>query len=477
MGESVFSIEEIIAAQSTPQGNGSRGVVRVSGHGALRTLEKFISQCEIIPDSDRSFLTDAQFTIQDWNLTIPITLWFWPAGKGYTGQESLEIHLPGSPALLDKVLQTLFSTEKIRCARQGEFTLRAFLNGRVDLPQAEAVLGVIDAQADNSLEAALKQLSGNLSTPLRHLRKTLIETLAHLEAGFDFTEEDISFISQEELLSCVKTAALFIKERLKQIAKRSDHRQIPRIILTGPSNSGKSSLFNVLVNRRRESCKGETAIVSDIAGTTRDYLEKEITLFNHKVLLTDTAGFEVGYRSLSDLSNNDATREEFDSKIGKLTRQALNSADLFYQCHDAFIFLQNGKHLPPIRKNTIIVLTKVDLLDRDLYPAIPKRKDIFCVSSLTKEGLDELCRTTEEILFSESEETDMVPGTVARCRESFQRSLRALRNAENLILNSADEALIAYELRNTLDEIGRIIGVVRSEDILDSIFSRFCIGK
>lgn len=477
MGESIFDLDGIIAAQATTKSEGLRGILRVSGSGALCQVEKFIDLSDIQINAKVPFIADTYFLIQNWKTTIPITLWFWPGEKGYTGQESLEIHLPGSPALIETVLHALYSTGNIRSARPGEFTLRAFLGGRFDLTQAEAVLGVIDAETDNNLEVALKQLSGNLSAPLWQLRDTLLETLAHLEAGFDFAEEDISFISTDELLSRIQSARHFINGKLKQIIDRTDHQILHRIILTGPSNSGKSSLFNRLIRRDHRNAEHETAIVSDIAGTTRDYLEKEIRLIDHNVLITDTAGLVVGNRPISDLSDFEPNREEFESKIGDLTRQAINSADLWYRCFDAELFIRNRLPLPPFRKNVFNVLTKVDVLEEKFRNLIPDRKDLFLTSSRSGEGINELCLASENFLFNENKGTEIVQGTVERCREAFQLSLGALKEAEDLILRNSDETLIAYELRNVLDGIGKILGVVYSDDILDSIFSRFCIGK
>ena len=477
MGESSFVIDEIIAAQSTPKGAGRRGIIRVSGPGSLHEVGKFFDLFGFSSNADDSFIIDSFYSVQDWEASLPVTLWFWPKGSGYTGQESLEIHVPGSPPVIEKVLQTLFSNGTIRSARPGEFTLRAFLDGRLDLPQAEAVLGVIDAETDDGLEVALKQLSGNLSEPLLFLRENLIETLAHLEAGFDFADEDISFISSEQLLSRVQSAERMIDEKLSQINNRTDHQQLRRIILTGPSNSGKSSLFNRLVRRKRENGEWETAIVSDIVGTTRDYLEEEIILVDHKVLLTDTAGHSNGSRPVSDLPNSERNRDEFESKIGVLTQQSLLNADICYQFLDAELFVKGEQPIPQPRNNVFIIISKADLLDDKLRSKIPKRQDLFLISSYTEEGIEELCRASENLVFTESEGGEMVQGTALRCRESFQRSLKFLKETETLILRNADETLIAYELRLALDEIGKILGVVQVDDILDSIFSRFCIGK
>lgn len=475
MNKSFFDIDEPIAAQATPRGNGRYGVIRVSGVGSLREVNKFVHNGDFAPNTDSSFIADTLFVLRDWNVELPVTIWFWRNGQGYTGQESLEIHLPGSPPLIEKVLQALFSTGTIRSARPGEFTLRAFLNGRLDLTRAEAVLGVIDADSDRMLGTALRQLSGNLSVPLLQLRESLMETLAHLEAGFDFIDENISFITPKEIMTCVKSAESLIKEKLTQISDRTDYHRMRRIILTGPPNSGKSSLFNRLVLRNQGKHEPEPAIVSDVAGTTRDYLEREISLINQKVLLIDTAGLRSENLPVSDIS--DAERDEFELKIGDLTIQALDTAELIFQCYDSGLFLQRNTFLPPVRQNAFVLLTKIDLLNDDELDMIPVREDVFRISVRTGEGIDQLCRASEDSLFYDPARYEMVQATALRCREAFQISLDALHEAETLIVKNADETLVAYELRRALDGIGRILGAVQTDDILDSIFSRFCIGK
>ncbi len=408
---------------------------------------------------------------------MPVSVWFWPTGQGYTGQESLEIHLPGSPPLIEKVLQVLFSAGRIRSARPGEFTLRAFLNGRLDLTQAEAVLGVIDAESETSLETALSQLSGNLSSPLRKLRLTLIEALAHLEAGFDFAEEDISFISPKDLLDRIKAARSFIEEKLTQISKRTDHRQTSKIILVGPSNSGKSSLFNRLISESQEEKIIETAIVSDIAGTTRDYLETDLFLYRKAVRLIDTAGFGNNNHYISDRTDSDETRKLFEEQINRITHQAVSGADLIFFCLDAALFVQHNYSLPLPQSGVFIVLTKIDLLRTGQKKELPLRSDLIRTSSYTGEGISELRRNAEDFLLNHNAECDIVETTVSRCRETFQRTRESLLRAEMLISQNADEALVAFEMRSALHEIGKILGAVLTDEILDSIFSRFCIGK
>jgi tRNA modification GTPase len=362
-------------------------------------------------------------------------------------------------------------------AQPGEFTLRAFLNGRLDLTQAEAVLGVIDAEDAFGLETALNQLSGNLGSPLRSLRRTLLETLAHLEAGFDFADEDISFISQEDLLGTITDARRFIEEKLTQINERTDHRYRRRVILTGPPNSGKSSLFNALSVEPSEEEGTPAAIISEIAGTTRDYLEKEIVLNEKRVLLIDTAGLGSEGQVISDQAEFGDKHRTFEERICRLTEKVLTNADLTLYCQVASLFLCKETSLPAPQTGTFILLTKCDLLSERERRKLPVRENLFPVSSLTGEGLDELRTALVDVLLRQEGRGEIVRGTALRCRRSFAASRDALFRAADMIREGADEALIAFELRSALDEIGKILGAVQTDDILDSIFSRFCIGK
>lgn len=442
-------------------------------------MSRFVRFSQPVFDRAFPFIAGADFHFPLWGTSLPITLWYWPEGHGYTGQESLEIHLPGSAPLLDRVLQTLCHSKGIRMANPGEFTFRAFYHGRLDLTQAEAVLGVIDASDDHGLEVALNQLAGNLGSPLRTLRTTLLETLVHLEAGFDFSDENINFISRNDILSRIEEGRELIHSMLSQMKDRVDYRQKCRIILTGPANAGKSSLFNRLSAQfQKRSGEYDDAIVSEIAGTTRDYLEREISLKNGEVLLVDTAGIDGDHGVLSDLSRHEEReRSNWEELLGKLTEQALLSADLTFYCLEADSILRPDFPLPPPRADQFVLVTKVDRLSKESWDTLPVRDDLFPVSSLTGTGLEQLISEADRYLFKVSLQSEIVPATTNRCRCSFEACRDALSRAYTLADQMEDDVLLAYELRTALNEIGAILGEVQADEILDSIFSRFCIGK
>ncbi len=215
---------------------------------------------------------------------LPATLYVWPNARSYTRQPQAEVHTLGSPPLLQCVLRAVCQAGA-RPAEPGEFTLRAFLSGRLDLTQAEAVLGVIDARGDDQLRAALEQLAGGLAGPLGQLRDRLLDLLAHLEAGLDFVEEDIEFITARELDGQLLAAAGAVDRLAQQMASRDLAGELPVVALTGWPNTGKSSLFNALLG----DCQ---ALVSEVAGATRDYLTGELEWRGLRFQLVDTAGAE-----------------------------------------------------------------------------------------------------------------------------------------------------------------------------------------
>ena len=223
-------------------------------------------------------------------LAIPCDLFLWPGNRSYTRQPTAELHLPGSAPLLEMVLDEL-CVHGARVAEPGEFTLRAFLAGRIDLTRAEAVLGVIDAGSSQQFDVALDQMAGGLSRPLLMLRETLLQLLAQIEAGLDFVEEDIEFITSNQILSQLSSARDIVETMQEKMVSRGDQTGLPRVVLLGKSNAGKSSLFNALL-RHNHSVYGiqPQSLVSERSGTTRDYVTARLQRANISCELIDTAG-------------------------------------------------------------------------------------------------------------------------------------------------------------------------------------------
>ena len=539
-----LDLDDVIAAVATPAGPAERSVIRLSGAGVVQVLRLRFAGVEAATPGATSHLarrTVGQYYIDGWRVPVPVDLWLWPTARSYTGQPSAELHLIGSPPLVDALLEQLYR-DGVRPARAGEFTLRAFLAGRVDLVQAEAVLGVIDATDHQQLETALAQLAGGLSRQIAEIREALLLDLADLEAGLDFVDEDIEFVQREQMRARI-AAALALAERLRQ---QSGTRMVsgsrPRVVLAGLPNAGKSTLFNRLVGEQR-------AIVSDQAGTTRDYLSAELNWGGLAIELVDTAG--VDSHSLGVAAQAESLRQVQVSRAdlvvwcsslaGSAEEAALDEAAYHEALRaarecvrvwtksdefcllpgplDSCVFWREGEasamnmiegglfdvgHVSYVPVSASIGAVSPPRLERpldgDLSPDRDRPHDgsfdlcfaqvrhvgnvphglgdALAVSALTGSGLDALrAEVTRRFSLQAAHRGEWLATTAARSRDALDRCVTGLRLAESAAEQHHGDELISLELRGALDALGEICGAVHTDDILDRIFSRFCIGK
>ncbi len=337
----MFQLDDTIAAVASAPGGAARGVVRISGAQTLECLRRSFQWHEQVepPANGRPRVYGGDLLVV---APLPCDLYVWPSARSYSRQTAAEIHTMGSQPMLELVLQTI-CTNGARLARPGEFTLRAFLAGRLDLTQAEAVLGTIDADDKPALRIALDQLAGGLSSPLQQLRGDLLDLLADLEAGLDFVSEDIQFVSCDQLISRLSFAAGVVDRIKEQIGGRSASQPERRVVLVGWPNTGKSTLFNALAGR-------DAAIASPQAGTTRDYLQTELEIGTGKCLLIDTAGFE----SLRD-------SEGIDSVARQLADRQRAIGDIVVLCLDSSRPINEWEQQQAmVRERDIVVWTKCE---------------------------------------------------------------------------------------------------------------------
>lgn len=433
--------DDTIAAVSSAAGPGLRAVVRVTGPNA-RAVVGTVFAADLRP---RRFVTGS-LRLTGVNAALPADVYFWPAPKTYTGQDLAEIHTISSPPLVERLLADLLAGGA-RAAQPGEFTLRAFLAGKKDLPQAEAVLAVIESRTDADLTSALAQLAGGVTRPLERLRDDLLNLLADVEAALDFADEDIEFVDRSAVLTRVAAGIAQLTNLRRQLDDRTVSGRPVRVVLVGEPNAGKSSLFNALTG-------GDRAIVSDRPGTTRDYLTRTVSLAGIDVELVDTAGRQ---------SAADAIEEQAQT----LGRDQSDRADVVLWC------VPVGEHFPPEADGSeaIRVRTKCDLAD----PASPQIPGEVAASTRTPDGTAALRARLGDAVRSLAR-PPLAPSQ-SRCRGHVDRAAARLRDAHQHALFDDPPELLAAALRSALDEIGELAGTVHTDDLLDRIFSRFCIGK
>ncbi|QEH34161.1 tRNA modification GTPase MnmE [Aquisphaera giovannonii] len=452
---SPLDTDDTIAAISSAPGPGARGLVRITGADAFRIAGSFF-QPELDAPADRpprASLRRGWLALEGLRPRLAAALALWPAPRTYTGQDVAEVHLVGSPPLLDLVLSQCLA-RGARPAQAGEFTLRAFLNGRLDLTRAEAVLGVIDAQNPAQLEAALEQLAGGISAPIAALRDRLLDLTALIEANLDFVDEhDVDPVADARLAGELDAASADLAGLAARLSGRDRPSHLPRVVLLGPPNAGKSRLFNAMAGE-------DHAIVSPVAGTTRDYLVARCDCDGVAFELVDTAGEE-------------APGEPIQAQAQDHRGEQARRADLLLLCEPA---PDEGSSPGETCADApfLRVRTKCDLVTSDEPPA---RDDPIRTSAATGDGLAALRSAIAEHLRARPGDGDQPAGTAARCRDSLARAGDSLASAAEALRSALGQELVAFELRSAIDELGKVVGATFTDDILDRIFSRFCIGK
>lgn len=446
----IIDLNDTIAAIGQAPGPGKRGLVRLSGPRAWEVARSALSlttewvETETGPPTCR----DGFLNVPAIHGRLPALLMTWRAPRSYTGQAIAEVHTIGNPAILQALLGHVLE-RGARPANPGEFTLRAFLAGKVDLTQAEAVLEVIDADSPARLEAALRQLAGGISSPILALRDRLIDHLAWLEANLDFVEEPDVEPWKEARMLVEFDESLMTLQRLVATIHDRDRRDddCPKVVLTGPPNAGKSRLFNAMAGR-------DHAIVSPIAGTTRDYLATRVHCDGMLVELIDTAG-------------EMAADDRIEEVAQRHRRDQLDQADLILSCRsgDTGVDTPESSAAPRIG-----VWTK-----SDRFPDVPE--GFLTTSAATGEGLDELRQAIARRLGGGASEGSMPATTGIRCRGSLRSATDALESARETLSAGLGAELVAMDLRRAVESLGEVVGEVVTDDILDRIFGRFCIGK
>jgi tRNA modification GTPase len=457
-----MTVADAIAAISTPPGEGAIALVRVSGANAIQIADKIFRGKE----EPSRFASHVQhlgeiFSTEN-QLIDQVVLSIHRAPASYTAEDLVEISCHGGALVSAKVLEACLRAGA-RAARPGEFTERAFLNGKMDLTQAEAVIDLIRARTDLALRSATEQLEGRLGDHIRKIRDELIALLAHINASIDFPEEGISPDEGETL--CARVAS--VREGIAALLATADQGRIlregVRAVIYGATNAGKSSLLNRLLGYDR-------VIVSDTHGTTRDTIEETLNLEGIPIRLLDTAGLRA---SESDVEREGIARTEKSLQLADLhlhiaDRNAPRPADFNGRTGPLAVTSSEAGHA-----SEIVVLNKSDLAEDKDWKNFPALR----ISCVTGEGLPQLQKEILALVRQQNLRPESAVAINTRHRDCLRRALESCDLARAAMGQGISPEYVAVDLNEALRAVGEVIGIVDVEQILDSVFSQFCIGK
>jgi len=460
----IIDLNDTIVAISTPLGEGGIGMVRMSGKNALKIADKvFRSKDKEKPSQFKTYTTHYGHIIDKNQIIDEIILTVMRSPKSYTKEDIVEINCHSGIVPLRKVLELVIK-EGGRLAQPGEFTKRAFLNGRIDLAQAEAVLDVIKAKTDSSLKVAIDQLKGSLSEEITKIRENLLQLYAHIEACIDFPEENVEILSNSDMLNNLKR----ITRRLKQLIDTADNGKVLRdgitTVICGKPNVGKSSLMNAFLRENR-------VIVSHIPGTTRDTIEELVNIRGIPLKIVDTAGI---MDSDDHLTKEGVVRSRTYIKTADLVLFLLDASE---ELHDRDLAIMEEVK----DKKTIVVINKTDLpkkLDTKKINNHLHDKKVIEISVEKNKNLEKLEKAVTEMVWHGKITPNNDPLiTNVRHKNALVSSYESLNEVIVSLENKLSPELVAINMREGIDKLGEVIGQMISEDILDRIFSEFCIGK
>ncbi len=449
-------MEDTIVAISTPIGVGGISIVRMSGVDALKIASQVFSCKTNVMEFTPRYMYFGSFKLKDY--TEKCLCVYFKAPYSYTGEDLVEFQCHGGVAITKEILTTLLS-HGCRLADGGEFTKRAFLNGKISLDEAEGVMDVISAESDSELKAGYNLMEGNLHTVVSRIQKELTDTIAFLEVVFDYPEHDIEEITTKKVRGQVED---ILNQITTLIDTHSTGMQIKngcRVVILGRPNVGKSSLMNALLNYDR-------AIVTDIQGTTRDTLEETYVYNGVKFVLTDTAGVR-----------------ESDDKVEKIgiekAKSSIKSADLILLVLDGSQKLSSeDEEIIKLVKNkkVLVVVNKIDLSDNIVLDNY-KFTDVLRVSATNKTNIDNVKKTIYDKIVDENIINSNVVITSTRHYSILCRAQKICKDILSGIDNGNSVELISIDLNNLWLTLGEITGETNNEEIINSIFKNFCVGK
>lgn len=459
--------QDTICALATANGMGAIGIIRVSGNDAFALVSKIFDGKNLNNVTTHTvhygFIKDEAEVIDEVMVSV------FHAPRTFTTENSVEISFHGSPHIGAKILEVLIKNGA-RMAKAGEFTMRAFMNGRIDLSQAESIADLIASENEASRKVALNQLKGGISHEISILRGDLLNFTSLIELELDFAEEDVEFADRTALVGLIKKIEIKLKSLIDSFQYGNAIKNGTSVAIIGKPNAGKSTLLNTLL-------KEERAIVSNIAGTTRDTIEEILHIKGHAFRLIDTAG-------LRD------TADEIEAIGVQKAREKVSQAKILVYLVDAATedFSEDLEMIKSLIRDDlelIICLTKIDEVVPTAFDSIEAlfRKelsdpfDFIKISALENHNIQDLKNELSSYVESMKSEEGHVVITNQRHYEALTKSLSSVNSVEEAVASQITTELLAYELRNALEQLGEISGEFTNDEVLGNIFSKFCIGK
>jgi tRNA modification GTPase len=458
---------DTICALATANGVGALGIIRVSGNDALPVVQK--SFPGKILEKQKSHTIHYGYFMDGEEAIDEVMLSIFLAPKSFTTENSVEIAFHGSPHIGKRILETLIKNGA-RMAKAGEFTLRAFIHGRLDLSQAEAIADVIASENEASRKVAISQLKGGITNEIAVLRTDLLNFVSLIELELDFAEEDVEFADRTALNQLLSKIELKLNSLIESFQYGNAVKNGTAVAIIGRPNAGKSTLLNALL-------KEERAIVSNIAGTTRDTIEEVLHIKGHAFRLIDTAGLR-------------ETTDEIEAIGVKKAKEKVENAQILVYLADAATadFTEDIEMIRSLVRGDLKLIICATKIDEVTPPQYEKAEDIFrqaisndfdfiTISAVENQNIqdlkNELSSYVEQLKASENN----VVITNQRHFEALKKSLDAVHKVNEAISFQISTELLAYELRNALEHLGEISGQVTNDEVLGNIFSKFCIGK
>ena len=460
------NMSETIAAIATPPGEGAIGIVRLSGPDAIGVAERVVRSKRRLAEAPSHTLVYGKVVDAEGKILDDVLVGVMRSPRTYTGEDLVEINCHGGPVILQQVLNRVLQAGA-RIAEPGEFTKRAFLNGRLDLAQAEAVIDMVRAKSPKGVEIAAMQLEGRLSERVRAQREEILDILTHIQAVIDYPEEGLVDVDPGE----IQRRLVRIGREMESLLAGADagriYREGMRVAIVGRPNVGKSSLLNALLGEER-------AIVTAVAGTTRDLIEEQALLGGIPFTLTDTAGIRV-------------TDDPVEQIGVERTRRAIEGADLIFVVvsgaepltGDDRRVIEQVKEIG-LAARVLVVVNKADLpevLEEGELNEMASGWPVVRVSAATGAGLDRLAEEAAALMLGEARGHDAILVTRSRHRAALDEARRSLEEARSTIAQRLPLDLASVDLQEALEALGQVTGESVSDEVVARIFAQFCVGK